>query len=72
MQVWGTKEKKAVLGAPESSLLLYLFICKHADVGGGLLAEGVLPVRQDGAVEEGQVFALRVMERELGTAQGGL
>lgn len=72
MQVWGMKGKKAVPGAPESSLLLYLFIRKHADVGGGLLAEGVLPVRQYGAVEEGQVFALRVMERELGTAQGGL
>lgn len=46
--------------------VLYLFICKHTDVGGGLLAEGILPICQNGAIDESQVFTLRVMQLELG------
>lgn len=56
---------------PEKSLFLYLLICKHTDVGGRLLAKGIFPVRQYGAIEESQVFTLRVMKLELGTAQRG-
>lgn len=56
---------------PEKGPFLYLFICKHTDVGGGLLAKGIFPICQYGAVEEGQVFTLRVMKLELGTAQRG-
>lgn len=56
---------------PEKSLFLYLFICKHTDVGGGLLAKGIFPICQYGAIEESQVFTLRVMKLELGTAQRG-
>lgn len=53
----------------EKSLFLYLFVCKHTDVGGGLLTKGVFPICQYGAVEESQVFTFRVMKLELGTAQ---
>lgn len=56
---------------PENSLFLYLFICKHTDVGGGLLTKGIFPICQYGAIEESQVFTLRVMKLELGTAQRG-
>ena len=55
----------------EKSPFLYLFICKHTDVGGGLLTKGILPICQYGAVEESQVFAFRVMKLELGTAHTG-
>lgn len=55
----------------EKSPFLYLFICKHADVGGGLLTKGIFPICQDGAVEESQVFAFRVMKLELGKNQTG-
>lgn len=51
---------------PAFQPVLYLFVCKHTDVGGGLLAEGILPICQDGAIDESQVFALRVMQLELG------
>lgn len=65
------KGTRVVPRVPEKSLFLYLFICKHTDVGGGLLAKGVFPICQYGAVEESQVFTLRVMKLELGTAQRG-
>lgn len=55
----------------EKSPFLYLFVCKHTDVGGGLLTKGVFPICQYGAVEESQVFTFRVMKLELGTAQTG-
>lgn len=48
---------------------LYLFICKDTNVGGGLLAKGIFPICQYGAVEESQVFTYRVMKLELGTTQ---
>lgn len=56
---------------PEESPFLYLLICKHADVGGGLLTEGIFPICQNGAVEESQVFTFRVMKLDLGTSQRG-
>lgn len=55
----------------EKISFLYLFICKHADVGGGLLTKGIFPICQYGAIEESQVFTFRVMKLELQTAQTG-
>lgn len=53
----------------EKSPFLYLFICKHTDVGGGLLTKDIFPISQYGAIEKSQVFAFRVMKLELGTAK---
>ena len=44
----------------------HLAVGKHTEVSGGLFGELVFPVSQDGAVEEGQVWAVRVGDGDRG------